>query len=321
METKSNSHYIIALLLGVMGVLILLVFVSLRSQADNTGSTATVANQAPTVDTVTIASTSGGTGISAFDLTENATTSLWVHGTYTDNNGCSEVESDGIETLIARSSVSSTCFADGSTTDDRYCYRQDSSVAGSVCSLTNCAGGTDVTGSYTCTFPVRNFADATDAGGDATYSAQNWVGAVIISDGIDDGDNKYSSTFEMNTLTAINVSSTVAYGSVALGATSSVQTITLTNTGNDNGTNANVYGTALTCTVGTIAVGQQTYTSSTSASPSTALTTASSSLGLNITKQTTSTVQATSNTRWMFTMPSSGLSGTCTGTVTFLATT
>lgn len=319
MEARSSlHHYLIAVLLGVAGLFILLIFVSLRSQADDSSSSATVSNQAPSIDTVTVNSLSSGAGLTTFTLTENTTTTLYVYGTFTDNNGCSEVSGSGSAVVTpAISIIGQTCSA-STDNNEKTCYLMGGNPAtrwyADNCTLSNCSGGTDVSGSFLCSFNVWHFASSTN-----NYSA-DWVASVNASDGSLTSSQNSATTFDINSLTAINVTANIDYGSLALGATSTVKTITITNTGNDLTTDVTLYGTAMNCTVGTIAVGQQAYTSSTSASPATALSTASTSVGLSMRKQTVSTTAVTSNTRWMLTLPSSGLSGTCTGTISFLAT-
>ncbi len=320
MGGSNKSHLIIGLLLFIVGLLIILVAVSLRSQADDSTSSSTVNNQAPTVDSITLSATSGGSSAASLDMNENSTKTAYVHGAYTDNNGCSEVATGGSFTLVLyRSAVSngSSC-----TRNDADCLR--SSTTGYTCNYSSlpantCAGDTDVTANYECSVPVQFFADPTDSG---SYSAQNWVALITATDsGSLAGTN--SATTEVNTLTALNVGSTISFGALALGATSSEVALTVTNTGNNNALDVQTSGTAMACTVGTITLASEKvkYSSSTGQAfgSMTALTGSAASLRISLTKSVDGGSASNTSTYWRLQLPSSGLSGSCSATVTFTA--
>ena len=314
---SSLHHYLIAILLGVAGLFIILIFVSLRSQADTSSSSATVSNQAPTIDTVTVNSASSGTGLSTLTLTENTTTTLYVYGTFTDNNGCSEVSGSGTAVITPTITVLGTTCTASTDNNENYCYLMGGSPTSrwytNNCTISNCDGGTDVAGSFLCSYGIWHFASSTDS-----YSG-SWGAGVAANDGTVTSAVNSNTTFEVGSLTSINVTSSIDYGALALGAQSTTGTIRITNTGNNNRTDIIVYGTAMTCTVGTISVGQQVYTSSSLITPTQTLSTVSTSIGLSVRKQIVSTTEQASSTYWKLTLPSSGISGTCTGTLTFLA--
>ena len=111
----TRYHYLIALLLGVIGILIIAIFVSLRSQADDTSATSNITNSAPTISDfyLLFANTRAGTSRGSFTgidasvvggqktivLLETDPSSTPVHGTTTlefgvefaDDNGCREI--------------------------------------------------------------------------------------------------------------------------------------------------------------------------------------------------------------------------------------
>ena len=102
MENNSERlHYAIALGLGVVGLLIILIFVSIRSQADTTTSSVVVSNTTPTIDAIigvgsvstTVASTF--TPIAETNVTSNSmSTTFYAKFDYTDANGCTQVSNN-----------------------------------------------------------------------------------------------------------------------------------------------------------------------------------------------------------------------------------
>ena len=91
-ETNDNrQHLIFAILLGIAGLLIILIFVTIKSQADDSSTSASVTNASPSFDSIFITTTSVSTYQDNPVLTENTTTNVFVKGTFTDNNGCDEV--------------------------------------------------------------------------------------------------------------------------------------------------------------------------------------------------------------------------------------
>ena len=332
MDQTSKNHYAIAALLGVVGILVLIIFIGLRSQADDSTTSATVSNATPTIDTITVSSASAGAAVTSLNLEESTSTPLYVYGTFTDNNGCDEVtgaQSSDVPNFFVwtyRSGVATSSCTSGGTflSDDRFCYTTASSTSqyntgvwNATCTFSGCTGSTDVDGSYECRIPFNYFADPTDSG---AYSAQTWNVVVSAADYGNTPATLAYSTVEINAGAALSVTAAVNYGSLAFSAASAVQTATTTNTGNKMTLDSYVSGSVLTCTDGTISIGQQKYTTSTSATPNVALTGSNAPLRLSMNKRvSTSTAPAVSTTRWQLTMPSSGLSGTCSGTITFTA--
>lgn len=315
----SKAHYVVGLLLFITGLLVILIGISLRSQADNSSSSASVNNIAPTVDTITISESTQGNSASSINVNENSDKTVYVHGQYTDNNGCSEVSSQGNYSLVLyRSGVTNGASC---TADNASCLNSATTNYGCNFSMTSnpCSGGTDTTADYQCSVPLKFFADPTDAG---SYSAQNWIAKIVVTDNSSATDNK-TATMETNTLTALDVTSAINFGALALNAsttlTSAAGALTVTNTGNNNALNIGLSGTDMACSVGSIPVAKLAYTTGTwngfYGNYSKYLSGSNVSAGMAIAKGAASTA----TTYWGLHLPSSGLSGSCAGAITFNA--
>jgi hypothetical protein len=277
-----------------------------RVTVGSLGSPAIVTN-----NFVDIAGTTGSVYVGQWKVTVISTTEIDLQGsTYTTNPG------DG--------SVTPNAAKNGAMASDNanYHYTQAATV-----DALSCTGVTDTIATYTATIPVYYYAEPTDTG---TYSATDWSAEVTPVDGGGAGTAGTNDTIEMATLTALNVSATIPYGTMNLGATTGATntTATVTNTGNkDIGTQVDGYGTingdglSMTCVAGTITVGNEkygttdvTYTSLTGTLTDTAATVS----GFTVNKATSGT-PSTGPLYWGFAMPSTGVNGVCGGKVVFTA--
>ena len=317
MMEDSKGHYILGLLLFISGLLVLLVVVTLRSQADDSSTSATINNATPSVDTITISDTSLGSSIGNIDLNENTTKTVYVHGAYSDANGCSDVATSGSLTLrFFLTPSGSTC-----TQNDTNCYTTGST--GYTCNYStvpgdSCSGGSDTTANYECSVPLQYFAVPTDNGSPNQFT--DWRGLITAVDGSNATGTLYYGV-EVNTLRALDVTASINYGSLSVGATSGTDVpSTITNTGNDDDLDVEISGTSMACTAGTIAVGNQKY----SLTASEAYGSMIALSGTPVTQQTNipaATVVATPSTDdvyWKLQVPN-GVSGSCSGTTTFSA--
>jgi hypothetical protein len=334
MQEHSNNtmHYVVALLLGVVGLLIILVFVSIRSQADSTTASASISNQAPTIDSITVASSEGGASLSgaSLSLTENVTTTIFVHGQYTDNNGCDEVSDGGdITVRVSSDSVATTSCLLVANTDATNCYVGKENAASSTnlagnglfCKVTNCTGGTDVTANYDCRVPIWFYADNTTAG---AYATNIWRSSIELEDGGAATNSTRGLNFEVESLNALDTGTAVDYGGLALSGTSAADvSLTLTNSGNKGLMGIALTGGTMTCVDGTIGPAAQRFATQTGvayADKRLLVTTSADIPNFNIAKRTSTSTAATSNTQWRIQIPPTGLSGACTGTITVTAT-
>ncbi len=309
--SKSALNYILAALLFIGGLLLLVVVINLRSQADDSQTSTTIGNEAPTVNTVTFAESTQGVSLSSFTVAENTTKNIYIYGSFTDNNGCADVTSLTMEFFQTGSAVS------GCTYNDNRCYNSNST--GYSCNFTTipgaCSGGSSETGNYECTVPVQYFAEATDAG---PYSASVWRGRIVATDAAL-ATGAATNDVEILTLSALDVGSSISYGSLGLNAQSSDVSLTVTNTGNNDSLNVWVSGTAMACTFGSIPVGNQRYAlaSGVSYSSMIPLTGTATSSGAIVSKATSAGSPSNYNLYWKLLTPTGGVNGTCTGTTTF----
>lgn len=175
----------------------------------------------PAVDTTTAAQTSGGSETS-FNLTENTTTTLYVHGAITDLDGCEDVAVNG--TVTAKFYRTNHASGDGCSADNNDCYVLNNAS----CTKTSCTGPGDNVFNYECTAPLQYYADSTAQG---PHAASNWTAKVTATDqALTFGTQ--TDTIEMNTLVALNVPANMNYGTIALDAVGTEQILDVTNTGN-----------------------------------------------------------------------------------------
>jgi len=122
----------------------------------------------------------------------------------------------------------------------------------------------------------------------------------------------------MATLSALDVTAAIAYGSLALGADTGAgnQTVTITNTGNE-AIDSQLSGTDMTCTSGSIPVANQKLDTSnvTYASLGTNLSGTPTTLEVDLPQRTGAAV--TDLVYFGLAIPATGVSGSCAGTNTF----
>ncbi len=291
-------------------------FWTLEVKADQASSGGTVTNVLPVASSVTIAGTS-------VTLTEAATTTVTATFTVVDNNGCEDIDSHGSLDTIAVLYRTNVANGADCTPDAENCYSMNCT------SDSDCVGGgSDLDDTFTCTVDVQFYADATDNG--ASYSATTWSATATPRDNAGTDGTTHVDTIEMDTTTALDVTATITYTELALGADSGTtdQTTIVTNTGNDNPIDIQVdgYGTtsgdgngkAMDCTIGTFDIGYERYatTSSTDWSIKTQLTdTAAPISDFNLAKGDAST----KDVYWGLGFPATGVGGSCTGKVNFTA--
>ena len=276
----------------------------------------TVNQVAPTTSNVVVNSSS------AISLTENTTTAVSVTGTVTDNNSCQDVSA--AVTSLYRSAVTyATCDTTGENNNNS-CYADVScSVSGG-----SCTSNTDGSADYTCTVNVQYHADPTDTS--TQYDAQNWLATIEATDA---GSNVHAAEsavgVEMNSLVALNITSTINYGTILAGQNSAspVQT-TVTATGNvglDTEVSSTSSSTAMctdypTCAGSTIAIAQQEYSASTfSYGAGTDLTITATNLELNVLKTTITGSPETKILYWAIGIPVAQTPGSYTGSNTVTA--
>lgn len=255
-----------------------------------TGTTTLYVDTPPIVSSVSL---NGGSNI---NLTENTTTSISATATITDANGHADISS--ATSKIYRSGVVS---AQDCTTNNNNCYSAS-------CSLTGCSGNSCTA---TCTINIQFHADPTEAG--TTYASEYWLAWIQATDGSANTASSYSpnNVTEVNKLVALNVTSSVSYGSLQAGNNTgaSNEVTTITNTGN-SAIDLEISGSNLctdhpTCSGATIGVGQQQYKDTTfTYGAGTALGTSPATLNMSLAKPTDSPSNSTGSVYWGIALPS-----------------
>ena len=213
--------------------------------ADTAQPSVTVGNVAPTVGAVTL---DGGSNIT---VVENTTTSISGTTSITDDNGANDISTVTSSLYL---NATGSCGSGDDADNESWCYYTSNS---DDCSTTSCASAKECV--WSCTFDVYYFAAPTTP--TTSYGDNMWEMHVTA---VDSGSNSDGATTseELNTLYALDVSSSIPYGSVNPGATSTDQLQNATNTGNYaidvylSGDNMDDGGS------NSIGVGQQKYSSS-----------------------------------------------------------
>ncbi len=331
---SSKQHYLFALLMFMSGLLIILIFLMVRSQADQTTTTLGVTNTAPTINAVHLSTSSSSGDLSQISVTDNANTTIYVWGDFTDVNGCAEVTNTpqgGIKAFLynTTSTVGSTLDVNTSCTDgtdSADCYVSASSSpilqnnASDFCTFSGCAGGTDTDANYSCRFDVRHFATP----------AQSWAAKVLARDtnlvDLSESANSTSSlSTDTATLAALNAvdlgTGSFDYGALAAGETSVQENVTVANSGNST---IDFYfsGTDMTCSVGSgsIPVANIHVTSTQAGVPYADMDLVSSSpIAASPATQLVRRTAGAASTQSVYSrlfVPVSGVAGTCAGTLT-----
>lgn len=279
------------------------------------GSNSSKANSSPSVDTVVTAIVSGGSDQSSITLVENSTKTIYIHGSASDPDGCGDI--DTLSRWLVKTFRTDVTGAQTCTTDNNNCYEATSGT------LSNCTlGGGDLNIDYEAPISLQYYADPTDAG--SPHSATNWTVFVRVRD--DASAVGYSTdNYEMESLIALTVSGSVDYGTVALGADSVEQTITFTNSGNrDIDADQTADGDMICNGPGSqnIAVGKVHFSFSAGFTYGTgdqALTTTASTVELDFPQRTNDSLISVKSAYLILRMPTDGVGGTCSNTITFTA--
>lgn len=309
-EDRSSDQLVLGgLLFLVFSLVVALVFVYTRAGVTESGesptTTAEIANESPAVDSVNVAYADNGSHIATstgLALTPGTTKTVVVWGVVSDPNGFNDIDNVALKFYRSGATGGSAC-AD----DENDCY----SVAS--CTL---SGGSGTTEHYACTIALAYNTDSSTTGG--AYPTENFAALVTVAD-LSAVTTSSSADAEVNTLLALDIPTAIAYGTFALGATTTSvnnQTMTLTQKGNDVADVA-VSGTDMTCTLGTIPVANQKwaltdvgYTDATNA-----LSVSATDTNAAIGYQTTASA-STKDVHWNIGIPSTGVRGSCSGTNT-----
>lgn len=266
---------------------------------------------APTVNSVTAASSSGGTE-TALTPIENSATTLYVHGTVTDADGCADVATNG--SITGKFYRSNHLNADSCSADNNDCY----TINNASCIKTNCDGTPeDTTFNYECSLPVQYYADTTTTG---PHAGSDWTAKITATDA-STATGSATDTIEMNSTVALDVTSSIDYGTNDLGSESGEQSLTTTNTGNTNiDIDLSVSG-PMNCSSGQIAADRVHYsqTSSFVYSQKPALSTTPTETELDLATRSNDAAPSTKNMYLKLVTPATGVGGSCSNTLTVSA--
>lgn len=280
--------------LGILSLVFALglMMLSVQTWADTAAGNVTIANTAPTMGAVTLWNEAGADGaisptVSSITVTANAT--------ITDVNGGGDIISANA-TLYHSTSTSGVA-------DD-----ENTHITNSSCALGATVGDTKV---VTCSFTM-NFM-ALNGTWTANVTAVDASAASVSA--IDDNT--------VSTLAGLEVvESTINMGSLALGAnSSSAATMTVRSQGNIQ-IDARFSGDGYTCTSGTIPVGNTRYSLVTGnydsmSTPLSAVVTTQDAFNLGVRGVATADGAPSEMPEyWTILIPTTGVSGTCTNTIT-----
>lgn len=304
-------------LLGTIGIgIISLLLVQL--QAFDSSTLLIVDNVAPSITSVKVCATTGDPSgcahVSNITLTGGTTTTYTVAGTLEDENGFYDI--DLFVARLRRSAVSPAC-----TFDENNCYLLTTAALDCVLTPLNFTQGT-----FECIANMQYFSDATDDASlisEGAYPSDNWTVVAYANDYTNESSELTNYT-EISSLRDLSACASINYGTLANGAASSTGiACPITNDGNVD-IDIEISGTAMTCTAGSIPIGNQladiangSYASMAASGthyPYTATATTYSDIILN--KRTTSVV--TDDLYHTITVPFA-VSGSCSGTNTISA--
>lgn len=281
----------------------------LQATGINNGSNSSysVNNVAPVVSNVIV---NGGVAI---DLTEGTTETISITADVTDNNGCGGGELVSVQADFYRSALGATSCNTNAEDDYDDCYALNSCVVGS------CTGaGAD----YTCDVDVKYHADPTDTS--TEFDGQTFKSTVTASDEALSDDFESVGGVTMNSLTALDVTSSINYGAVDVGTNTGNldQTTTVTATGNV-GIDQELSGTNMVSGGNNIAVNKQRYDlSEVLYSAATGLSATATEVEINVPKTRSTgvtTVPGADDTWWGIEIPNGTVAGVYTGTNTVTA--
>lgn len=289
--------------------------------ADTSSTSVTVGNSAPTVS-VTF---NGGNNIT---LTENTFVHATATLTVTDANGCSTITGNSVQFAFASTSSGANVAGETCTYNANTCYKPTVCVA--TTTGNTCTGGADTSAQYDCGFQIWYPARPTDASSPGITAGIWYVAATTTDASAATGfATNTGQTIEVNTLNALNVSASIAFGTVSSNSDtgSSNQTVTHTNTGNtniDNQISGDVMCTDYsTCAGGVLQPSQQKYSSANVTYASLAQTLAATSspatFEMLLATSTATTSAVSTSTFWGIAIPNGQTTGAYTGQNTFTA--
>lgn len=264
-------------------------------KADTSTASVVITNVTPQISGVSLNSGS------AIILTEGVTISITAVGTVSDNNSCKDLVS--VKVAVHKSGETCATVADALNSDVCYFYEDTSPSTDASCSSIF-----DSTYVASASFDIYYYADAGD-----------WLVTIIAEDSSTASGSGDSSTVTLNSLLSLEVTSSIDYGSVFVGATSSSDnTVTVTNTGNME-IDFTVAGADASCTSGSIPVINQEFSLSSFDYGSGAnLASSTTNVDSDLIAPAYNSIPISDIVYWQIEVPA-GVTGTCTTSITFTA--
>ncbi|MFH1142292.1 MAG: hypothetical protein ABIH67_03490 [Candidatus Uhrbacteria bacterium] len=316
---KTNTTYkIIGLALIMIGVFVAVSFVLVGSMADEVTMNTLVPNSSPSIDYVYISNNQYGfnddySNGTITGLIGGSTKTIHINGIVSDVNGDEDISSVSVSFYRTNHADAYDCSADAND-----CYQDDT---GNGCSIDTTYGDT-TQAKFDCPLNLQYYIDATDSDAD-NYSGTSWTVYVTVTDDDYYSDTDSSITKDIESFVSLNIPSTIDFGALALGASTTSDNnveMTVEQYGNMMA-DVEVAGEALTCDVnGIIPMANMEWSLSdvgVDADGTYDISADATDTDFNIGLRTTSSV--TKSIYWNITIPASGVEGTCSGTTTITA--
>ena len=339
MQESKTLHYILGISLVMIAVFVVASLVMINSQAGPTNMTLGVNNDAPTVTSEFLSNAANTNsnfwGGNINTMVAGTGADVWVNGVITDLNGYADVtkvvasvalSTDG--TLLSYSKPSIT----NCTPNQFDCLIAMSDGGSPLCSL---YGGSGNTVNYSCQFHLPYYFEYTNGGANSAINAQTYKWQVLAIDAANDGSSISNVDKELNAYLGLAIPNNVNFGNKSLGSVGDTsvggEDQPIANKSNDT-QDAYISATDMTCSgLGSIPVANIQYGVGVAGEGSDVgyggsgmvnyINTASTDIiELNLDPQTNG---SSKQVMWRneITVPSSGVKGSCAGTVTVAAKT
>jgi hypothetical protein len=237
-QTKNSMVNMLLLGVAVVALVVLVYFLAVQSQTEDSESqtqTANVTNAAPTVDTVYFAAnTSHGynpaNDVDQFTVVEEVDpsdrTTVVVYVKLEDTNGCLGIDDPsnlGLTLYKSGDARDETCIA-----NDNNCYHYN--LDGANTTITGCTGAADVDLWAQIIAPMQIFADATHGG--SPDDEDQWVAHLTVTDDDAATAENDASGFDLVAFTAIGDMAPVTYDATGLGEISNSELVEVVNKSN-----------------------------------------------------------------------------------------
>jgi hypothetical protein len=215
--TEKTVHILLGLILLGTVIYVASSLFFIDSQTDDVIVSTSVDNVAPTVDSVYISDSQYGlsddfSGGKITGLNAGTTKEIHVNGVVSDLNDEEDIAE--VAVVFYRSNHASTQSCDA---DDNDCYRDDTDTD---CVL-DTTYGNSTQARYDCQLDLQYFIDGTDSFSD-NYSATNWTVWVQVTDNDSATDTDSSVVKDVETLLALDIPSSIDFGTRVLGSTTTL---------------------------------------------------------------------------------------------------